>query len=258
MQRTIKSEVWEEFLPSPRHRKLRHRRVTKEFVVTVPEVSEARAPVAIIQHGSGPHGYVKEWAKRERLEYRWYAGSLWLRPRLRRFHARPDVNRFAKLSDVYYSGYNASHNEQERRADIEQHFADYLIIGGKLYECIGEPRYVVMTFGLGHNHGGTAVMVDNTYNGNIGRDRYFRITQLDKAVKLATKIAERRGDTKDLPIKPHATFEVRIMAAASLNPRKEHGTGDPFLNKLNDLTESGMGQTEVAFGAMALAFRPGE
>ena len=58
----------------------------------------------------------------------------------------------------------------------------YLLVDGELYHCTSEPRYCIYTFGLGHNHGGTALSVDYRYNPNISKNRYFSALQGVEAV----------------------------------------------------------------------------
>ena len=54
-----------------------------------------------------------------------------------------------------------------------------------------------MTFGLGGNHGGTALMC-TTMRHSSSRDFCFSALQGTEAVLFANAIAKSRGDTKDL------------------------------------------------------------
>lgn len=98
-----------------------------------------------------------------------------------------------------------------------------------------------MTFGLGHNHGhpGTSLSSTNSYNPNISKHRYFRIDQHDLALATAISIAERRGDDQAILFikESHETFDILIPEAVRLNPQKEHGEGDPFINKLEGMID---------------------
>jgi len=89
-------------------------------------------------------------------------------------------------------------------------------LDGVMITKTNEPRYVSMTFGLGRNHGGTALMLDSYYNGNIARHAYFRADQLTDAIKYTGYVATRRGDTNYLPIVPHNEIEVLIPEALQL------------------------------------------
>ena len=130
----------------------------------------------------------------------------------------------------------------------------FIIIDGEPWEECGEPMYVINTFGLGHNHGGTGLFVDHFYNPNIPNNRYFRADQGGLAVAKANEIAERRGDTKDVgSFEPYIT--VLKPEYIKRNPIKEHGEGDSFINSLNDLTERAGSATEAGLLAIALACR---
>lgn len=161
-------------------------------------------------------------------------------------------------ADPYRASYGRRSKEEERQRIIK-HFHSYILIDGEVYETIREPRYVIMTFGLGHNHGigwGTSISLDNGYNSNISKSRYFTLLQREAAIKSATDIATRRGDTKALPVEGHAPIcEVLIPESIKLNPNKEHGDGDPFTNKLEALTESGLPTNIVGALGMAMAFK---
>ena len=94
-----------------------------------------------------------------------------------------------------------------------------------MWTVTGEPRYVVNTFGLGHNHGGTGLFVEEYYNQNIAASNYFSALDGDKAVAYANKVAERRGDTNDVG-KFEKMIEVLIPEAVTIRPEVEHGEGD--------------------------------
>lgn len=120
--------------------------------------------------------------------------------------------------------------------DAEKDLQEFLLVDGELYTCTAEPRYCIYTFGLGHNHGGSALSVDYHYNSNISKSRYFSALQGQEAVEEATRIALGRGDTESVQY-----FKEYIVVYApdlvKINPQEQHGEGDPFLNKLNAITE---------------------
>lgn len=227
----------------PRCRKPRPVKHEDTVTVVIREIDEQQAPVAIVERD-----LVHECA----VSFRWYGGQLWSREsswnrgRTDRMYSSPDA------WDYSSGPYRDYMSRAERIEDILEWTDSWLIIGGKPYRPVGEPRYVVMTFGLGHNHGGTAVMVDHGYNSNIGKQRYFPITQREAAIAEATRIAKARGDTNDLPIRPHGTFRVLIPEVVRLNPAGEHGDGDPFINSIERLTETAGHPTVAALGVLAL------
>lgn len=237
--------------------------------LTVHEVSTDAAPVAIVQHW-------RDWEDHEEVQrktaYRWWRGQLYTRAELQRFcHAPIETQNAAQFTvDPYpysldipddYGGYRS---RRERQTAFRRWAQSILFIDGERWHVAGEPRYVVMTFGLGCNHGlghGTDLSVDTSYNSNIGRSRYFRIDQFEQAVAETERIALARGDTKAVPVlkkqRPD-TFDVLIPEAVRLRPAKEHGTGCAFLNQMEAVIESVKQPTIAGVVGMALALKPEE
>lgn len=121
----------------------------------------------------------------------------------------------------------------EARKDMRK----YLLVDGVLYQQINEPRYCIYTFGLGHNHGGTALSVNYSYNPNISKNRYFSALQGNEAVNEANRIATARGDTDSVgKFKPN--IKVFMPELVKVNPQKQHGNGNPLLNTLDAITET--------------------
>jgi len=271
MKVKIKFSYTEDEVP-PGCRKSRHVHYDNGMLeCQIPEISATEAPIAIIAMRN--RGAIFPSST---VEYRWHGGQLWTRYRVRDAQksshtcGKKDYNHpripatlnittgwaGCKSNDAglqYYCYKSKRDITRELRAQMK----DHLIIGGKFYRSAGEPRYVVMTFGLGQNHGGTAVMIDDHYNSNISKARYFTLLELDKAKALATDIATRRGDTRSLPIKPIGPrLKVLNNEAIRLNPKKQHGNGDPFMNELEALTEMGEDNTTTAVMAMVIATKP--
>ena len=110
----------------------------------------------------------------------------------------------------------------------------YLLVDGTLYERTAEPRYCIYTFGLGHNHGGTALSVDYHYNTNISKSRYFSALQGKEAVAEAKRIALGRGDTESVHrFKPE--IEVFMPELVKVKPQKQHGDGNSLINTMEGL-----------------------
>lgn len=133
-----------------------------------------------------------------------------------------------------------------------------IMIDGELWETTAEPRYNITTFGLGHNHGGTGIFVEYGYNPNISKNNYFRADQAKEAYEYAIKVAERRGDTKDVArfkeaLKSKKLFtyiEVCIPEAVKCNPQKEAGDGNPLLNRMEDIIEASPDKVTAGLGVM--------
>lgn len=122
----------------------------------------------------------------------------------------------------------------------------YISLDGELWKECGEPRYVVNTFGLGHNHGGTAMFIEEFYNSNISSKNYFNAVDRDKAITYAKETAIARGDTDSVKrIGQMKNIEVLIPEFFKVDPEKEHGEGNAFLNLLEDMVTSSNNATEA-------------
>ncbi len=246
----------EEYLP-PRCRNMRSREVTANFSGEIKEVNRDDAPVAITQYGYQP----RDCGSRNRTEYHWYDKRLFSRVRLSGFvclsgwGGKSKRNRWARPSDIDFDRWRGVVSPEQVQQKLDEYFRRYLLIDGKLYREIGEPRYCIYTLGLGHNHGSTFLSVDNHYNSNIAWSRYFRCDEMEKALATHKKIALARGGTNSVPSKGHAKFEIMIPKAVRLHPKKDHGEGDDFINKAEAVIQRTKDPTVAAFGLMALATR---
>ena len=133
----------------------------------------------------------------------------------------------------------------------------YILVDGELFVQTYEPMYCIYTFGLGHNHGGTSLSVDNHYNCNISSDRYYSALEYDKAIKEVIRVAESRGDTKDveryqeLVSKP--IINVILPECVHRNPELEHGTGNEVLNDFENVIKSSASSVEAGLLCIAMA-----
>ena len=132
------------------------------------------------------------------------------------------------------------HDEQytSRKAMLKKARSDmrgYLLVDGELYQVTTEPRYCIYTFGLGHNHGGTSLSVDYRYNPNISKFRYFSALQGEAAVSEANRIAQMRGDSKDVG-RFKAEIKVYMPELVKVKPKKQHGDGNALLNTFDEIT----------------------
>lgn len=147
-------------------------------------------------------------------------------------------------------------DRENRISCIRKKADDFLIFNGKIWEECSEPMYVVMTFGLGHNHGGTGMFIEYDYNSNISAKNYFNALQRIEAIAYANMIAEKRGDTNDIG-KFGKTEDITVLMPemVSRNPIKDHpNCGDPFLEKLESIIEGSDDVLTAGIGVMAAAF----
>lgn len=243
----------EEYLPTPRHRKLRTREVTEPVTVSVRECAAAEAPVALIVHDLAR--YADNILP---TEFRFYDGEFYT-PVLNHDMVVPENRIVARQPfDVTKLGRyfrNHSHpNKEEALAQFQEKAEQYLIIDGALWQRTGEPRYEICTFGLGHNHGSTALMISTHYNGNKPWDCYYSALEHDKAIADAVETARRRGDTESIPRIESKRYRIDVLdpSAVRLDPKAWGGKGDDFLNTLHALTDSSDSIAESAALVMAV------
>lgn len=231
-------EYHEPYIPH-RCRKPRERTLHEVFQGMLLEVTSAQAPVAIIQHEKCSLDHHEHVGLRKgntsRIEYHWFDKRLFARVRLSRFLCGSLLkrDRQATVKDIHYSG-PSDYTERTRggvEAGLKKWLAGFLIVDGKLCIQMGEPRYVVNTFGLGNNHGGTGLFAENHYNSNIPWTNYFRCDKMQDAMEFHDFVALGRGDNESVPSKLHPTFEILIPEAVQLDPSAWGGEGDPFINR---------------------------
>lgn len=89
---------------------------------------------------------------------------------------------------------------EEQKAVIRDFQSRRVIFNGEIWERTEwEPCYDVRTFGLGANHGGTALMLGTAAAGaNVENEYVFRADELDAAKAAAEAVALGRGDTESV------------------------------------------------------------
>lgn len=219
----MKIRTWikyEESYVPPRCRKLRYKECEEYVQINLPETTMDSLQLAF--EDTSFFGAGKIYL---------YRGKLWAQAKLRNTAWAEEHGFQNPLDELVYnhehcSTYFRFHWDREegkettRDAVIKKARADlraYMLVDGVLYSRVSEPRYCIYTFGLGHNHGGTALSVDYHYNPNISKTRYFSALQGAEAVVEATRIAQGRGDTES----------VR---------QKQHGNGNPLINAFDGIT----------------------
>lgn len=121
-------------------------------------------------------------------------------------------------------------NSANKRAEV------YIVCDGVIWETCGEPMYVINTFGLGHNHGGTGFFIEYFYNDNIPAQNYFTALQREEAIAYGKKVALGRGDDKSVDgMGNHDIIEVKMPEMVKRCPKRDHGNGDPFLSQIEGM-----------------------
>lgn len=272
-------EFWnmEKYLPTKRHRKLRERYVKNSIGVEIKEVTEKDFPVAFIVHnyqsvyenaksydnfnGNGEYKMFSE-------EIRTYAGKLYMPVRVTHgvaislcFEPLEYIKKRIEDYAPYWEGgeefTDASivkeDNILECKENIFRKSENYIIYDGKVWETCGEPMYVINTFGLGHNHGGTGFFIEYHYNDNISNKNYFNALEREKAIAYGKKVAANRGDTDSIAeMGKHEIIEVLMPEMVKRNPKKEHGEGDNFINTLENMINSTDSSVEAGLLAVIM------
>lgn len=88
--------------------------------------------------------------------------------------------------------FNFNESLAARTFEIDASYARLLIVDGQVYEQVSEPVYEVVTFGLGHNHASTALMVVPSPS---NMPHVYPATDLPEAIAGAVAVATNRGDT---------------------------------------------------------------
>ena len=218
-----------------------------QVVIKIPEVSGEQAPIALRSRGrflSNDEQYT--------VEFRWFANRLWTAVNVRSGEPesrttgqqdyawpswqetldlrRPGANDGHNVSwDFGFSQSGRTHSKAEVLANIEDFASRHLIVDGVAYRPNGEPRYVVMTFGLGRNHGGTSVFVESSRNSNIRDDRYFSLLERETALATGREIATGRGDTDALPMKVTGPeWDILMPEAILFRPSRAANRTRPY------------------------------
>lgn len=235
----------ESYLP-PRCRKLRYRDAEKTTILNIRETTEEDAPIAFIVHH-----YDKD------IIYRYYKGKLYTLTKWNDVHCGKDgllppeeLWQYLRGRYDYWNG-----DYETNRKEYMKEARQYLLIDGKVYHVSGEPRYVIITFGLGHNHGGTGMFVEEFYNPNISNKNYFSALDGEAAVAYANSVAAGRGDTNDVG-KFKAEIDVLMPEVVKVKPRSQHGDGDKFINDLENIVNKSGSAFEA--GLLCMAFTSAE
>lgn len=99
-----------------------------------------------------------------------------------------------------YDNYSDYETREEIIARAKKDMQKYILVNGELYEKIELPCYRIMTFGLGHNHGGTGLLVCYNKKPQIwikrkeNRGYCFSALDFNNAYQKAVAVANGRGD----------------------------------------------------------------
>ena len=194
-------------LPTPRHTKPRTVTRTLEATATFPVTTSEDAPVGFVlttktYRGGDAIDVVEEFRVHEGKLYHPLTENIdgVTRPvqatgraiRARAFHILTDGR-------VNLSG----DTENEALADAQSHVDGYISIDDELWAETSEPIYYARTYGMGGNHGHTALHVGTLREFSLDTDtaapdHIFHAGQRDEAIAYTLSLAEERGDTNSL------------------------------------------------------------
>lgn len=260
----MKIKTWikyeESYLP-PRCRKLRYRSCEDYIYVNLKEVESNELQLAFEDNSYSGKGKIY-----------FYKGKLYCKDTM------PNINNIDSLkergikietpldylvwtyehcSTFFFSSWDREQygRKTDREAAVKaarKGIKGYILVDGDLYVQTEEPRYVVITFGLGHNHGGTGLFCEYYYNSNIRKENYFSALQGEQAVAYANKVATARGDTNDVgKFKPFIVCHMPELV--KVKPSNQHDTGNDFLNLCEELIQGSENTLEAGLLIMALA-----
>lgn len=272
----------QKYLPTKRHRNTRERQIKDVLSVSVTEVTADIFPVAFIIHDmkdvqEGMTSYADY--KSEKCVYRIFAeeirtykGKLYAPVRITHGTAISTIfedesyvicnlERMVSKNWYYDNGDEFTENSiivRENKKEVKQMLRNaakhYIYFDGKFWSVCREPRYVINTFGLGHNHGGTGFFIEYGYNPNIPNTNYFNALQRDEAIAYGKSVALGRGDTESVDrLGKYDNIEVVMPEMVKVNPNKQHGNGCEFMNMMENIISNSSSLNEAGLLCVALA-----
>lgn len=270
----------QEYLPTRRHRKTRTRELNNTVAVNITELTAEEFPVAFIVHDmkdvcDGATSYMDFENKETHYgmfaeEIRTYKGNLYMPIRITHgvgistlfedsSYIKESLERmytshwYDKANDFSENSIIIRDTSKAIRKELIKAGKQYLYFDGKYWSKCAEPRYVINTFGLGHNHGGTGFFIEYHYNPNIPSDNYFNALQREEAIRYGKMVATRRGDTESVDsIGKYDNIEVVMPEMVKVNPNKEHGKGNEYMNTINSLIDNS--ENVIEAGLLTIAF----
>ncbi len=182
MNLKINYEYWEDVIP-PRCRKPRPEKRSDTLEIEIPEMEDSNFPLAFV--------VTKNVEELERTEIRLDVTAKQLYSKSNRWTSNDLATR--KI------GWWPNGLSQADVVDaICSAYRPIRLYNGEVWEACNEPIYEVCTFGLGNNHGGTAVMIRDHYSDDHLNAWAFRADEYNEAVEKALEVAENRGDTESI------------------------------------------------------------
>lgn len=245
---------WHESYVPARCRKVRYRECEEYVNINLAETTMENMKLAFEDNSYSGKGKIY-----------FFCNKLWTKAKITDICAPSDEDRYATPLDalIYWREHSSCFFPREWRDGehpnkkhmvtmARKETRDFLLVDGELYRITNEPRYEIITFGLGHNHGGTGMFCSYNYNPNIRKESYFSALQGEQAVAYANKVAAGRGDTKDVgKFKPFIVCHMPELV--KVKPNKQHGNGNDFMNAMENIINNSDSQAEAGIMCIALA-----
>jgi hypothetical protein len=103
-----------------------------------------------------------------------------------------------------------SDNKKDIVKKIKETAKNIISIDSDIYNPTKEPRYIVMTFGLGGNHGGTSLTQTRSSKATLERFE-FTALEYEKALQYAMDTATNRGDNESIEHIKHACNKIDVL-----------------------------------------------
>ena len=185
------------------------------LIGTVPELTAELAPLAIVKIDES-----------SRVEYRFYAGRLWAEAEGMIPQAEVSTSEPASTLEAHFARCMHNGDRDQCTNQLTELLSQMVIIDGRIHIQAEEPFYHVMTFGLGFNHGSTALVVGTNRS---QASSCFSILDYPAAKQYAEMVAKNRSQVDRLSM-PDEVFEVHIPEALAM-PRR------PYLDDSFDPTD---------------------
>lgn len=104
---------------------------------------------------------------------------------------------FSTYTSLSY--YNENITKEEIIAKVHKDLSKYILVDNELYTITYEPIYIIYTYGIGGNTGGTELRVVCSDDSNdVGSSYVFSALEVQNAIFFANDIAQKRGDTNNV------------------------------------------------------------
>ena len=196
-------------LPTPRHRIPQPVETETTVEATVPQVTGEDAPVSMVVPDFAGERTLRLWNGKLLASALDHHGN--------EVPATPEKLEALIRSRLQYS--RNSHTAVEVQREVDEALAGYVAVDGHLWTEAPEPVYVVRTYGMGHNHGGTGIVILPLHPNTDLAEVYYA-DEFELALAEAQRVARERGDTDSLAHLAE-TDQIQVHNPAALTPAIE-------------------------------------